>query len=378
MDVSVIVTTHNVLKFIDTCLDSLRSQTYRDFEIIVVDNNSTDGTPERIATHYPDVQLHRLNCDLGFQGANNLGVKLANGEYIVLLNSDTKVEPDWLEHLIQPLREQQEVMETYSLILNEGDDYDKSTVTRCKYSLCQTINLLHRNILLNVSEHEVDIPFYGMGCAIAFRKSEIGEPFDETYKISCDDTYLSWYVRILGKKVRLVPESVVHHAHPPLQEGRRATLRSFYYWERNRLINMFIFFEKRTLAALLPLLPLDYFILIVSSYLRRKHKGGVGGSRRACTEKYIAGKHAISSMLNAFLWLLKHRDWLWHKRTKIQLARKVTDNAITRYMSSKFVDGRTDAGKMLNKLAKIYFWLWRIPTLEDTQKSKFINYENIS
>jgi GT2 family glycosyltransferase len=74
------------------CLESLRRQTFQDFEIILVDNGSRDGSVEYIRERYGEVKLVTLSVNKGFAGGNNAGIRIASGNYIVLLNNDTKTD----------------------------------------------------------------------------------------------------------------------------------------------------------------------------------------------------------------------------------------------------------------------------------------------
>src|SRR5687767_4366622 len=82
------------------CLEALEHQTFRDFETIVVDNASTDGSDGYIENDWPEVRLVRLPGNLGFPAAVNAGVRASSAEFVVLLNNDTKAEPGWLERLV--------------------------------------------------------------------------------------------------------------------------------------------------------------------------------------------------------------------------------------------------------------------------------------
>lgn len=96
--VSVIVVNYNGRRLLADCLHSLRRQTYprHRFEIVVVDNASTDGSAEFLQQRFPDVRLVRLSRNTGFAGGNNAGFTVARGEWIALLNNDAVAEPGWL------------------------------------------------------------------------------------------------------------------------------------------------------------------------------------------------------------------------------------------------------------------------------------------
>src|SRR5437763_11008250 len=97
--ISVVVPNWNGRDLIDRCLESVRAQTIRDLEIIVVDNGSADGSAEHLRRHHPDVRLVALAVNQGFAGGVNAGVAAARGEFVALLNNDAWAAPDWLERL---------------------------------------------------------------------------------------------------------------------------------------------------------------------------------------------------------------------------------------------------------------------------------------
>jgi hypothetical protein len=103
--VSVIIPTWNGRSLLDVCLPSLEKQSRRDFEVIVVDNGSTDGTEAYLRESWPAVRLIRFDDNRGFAAAVNTGIRAAAGEIIVLLNNDTEADADWLEKLCGALEE---------------------------------------------------------------------------------------------------------------------------------------------------------------------------------------------------------------------------------------------------------------------------------
>ena len=99
--ISVIVLTWNGAAYVEECLVALLAQDYPAFEVIVVDNGSSDGTPDLVAERFPGVKLVRNSCNLGFAAGNNAGLQAARGDLLVLLNQDTEVHRGWLTALAQ-------------------------------------------------------------------------------------------------------------------------------------------------------------------------------------------------------------------------------------------------------------------------------------
>jgi GT2 family glycosyltransferase len=102
---SVVVLVWNGIDYLTTCLDSVLAQDYPDLEVIVVDNGSTDGSPELVAERFPRVKLIRNERNLGFSTGNNKGLRAATGDMLVLLNHDTLVHPGWLTAMARALDE---------------------------------------------------------------------------------------------------------------------------------------------------------------------------------------------------------------------------------------------------------------------------------
>lgn len=104
LSIDVVVPTHNGWELTRTCLDHLQCQT-RQHAVLVVDNASTDGTPERLRTAYPNARLVALADNHGFAVACNRGARSGDGDVIVLLNNDVECPPDFLERLVEPFRD---------------------------------------------------------------------------------------------------------------------------------------------------------------------------------------------------------------------------------------------------------------------------------
>ena len=106
-DLSIVIVTWNVKKYVQECLTSLaKGSESLSVETIVVDNASTDGTAELIRTQFPHVSLIESDANLGFARANNIGIKLANGKYICLINPDVNIPPDCLPKMFQFMEQQ--------------------------------------------------------------------------------------------------------------------------------------------------------------------------------------------------------------------------------------------------------------------------------
>ena len=144
MDISIVVLNWNDRKHLEICLDSLANCSKRhSVEIIVVDNGSTDGSPEFVRSQFPQVQLITLAENIGFPKGNNTGIRASKGEYIFVLNSDIKVLDDCVDRLVDHLEANPKIGMIGPRILN-GDLTHQSS---CRHfptlwnNFCETTGL---------------------------------------------------------------------------------------------------------------------------------------------------------------------------------------------------------------------------------------------
>ncbi len=92
-------------RYLARCLDAIAAQTFQDYEVIVLDNASSDHSIDGIELHWPEFQVIRFEENYGFARANNIGVNHAKGVWLALLNNDAFPEPNWLEQLVRAVKE---------------------------------------------------------------------------------------------------------------------------------------------------------------------------------------------------------------------------------------------------------------------------------
>src|SRR5438132_1394302 len=100
---SIVVVSYNTAAHIGSCLLSLMQLRYPQFEIIVVDNGSTDGSAEMVRSHFPDVELIELPTNKGFAGGASVGLYTASGDIVATVNPDVRLDPDWLSTVADTL-----------------------------------------------------------------------------------------------------------------------------------------------------------------------------------------------------------------------------------------------------------------------------------
>ena len=111
----------NNVEILSECLKSIGSTIYPDFEVIVVDNASTDNSVQYVKSNFPDVKLIENDRNDGYAGGCNIGADLAQGKYLVFLNNDTIQNPDWISSLLSTIKSNSQIAAVQPKILNYFD-----------------------------------------------------------------------------------------------------------------------------------------------------------------------------------------------------------------------------------------------------------------
>ncbi|AAM05567.1 glycosyltransferase family 2 protein [Methanosarcina acetivorans] len=327
---SVVILSYNSKEDLAECIPSLISQTYQDFEIIVVDNASTDASEEFVRINYPEIKVVQTGKNLGYAAGNNAGFEVAEGEYIVIINPDTVADSKWLAELIKPLENDLTIAATTSKILM----YYQND----KINACSTIN--HYTGLtfcrgLNKPACEFDnYQEVGAvaGCSFAIRRDMLKniDGFDSEFFLYLEDTDLSWRVRFAGGKIMYAPGSIIFHkcklSIPPWKE---------FYLERNRYLILLKNFSSRTLLLLLPALIVTEIVTIGHAVLN--------------------GPKYIKSKLQAYLWVIKNINEILTKRHKTICKKITTDREFFGLLDWKIPFEQVIKLPMMSKTVDIVF-----------------------
>lgn len=269
--ISVVIVTWNSGVHIANCFHALSEGTWHDFEIILVDNGSTDGSLDMIENHpvrFPLV-VERLGHNIGFAAANNIGARLARGTWLALLNADAYPQPDWLAAFMSATEQNPEFtvfasrqIQYYSphLLDGAGDTYHISGLAwRNGYNLSADQN--------GNEEREIFSPCAAAAMYLREEFLAIGG-FDEDYFSYFEDVDLGFRLRIRGARCLYVPDAVVHHVGSA-STGKRSDF-SVYYGYRNMIWTFIKDMPTLYFWLFLPLhiLILSFFIVYLT--LRRQ------------------------------------------------------------------------------------------------------------
>jgi len=272
--VSVIVLNYNAGELLLNCIESIKKSAYKNLEIIVVDNISTDKSQKVCKEKYPDIKLIQNDENFGYCEGNNIGIREAEGDYIIILNPDTIVESNWIEELISAYNKFGEgLYQPKHLSLNE------KTVYMSAGNMLNIFGFGYAREKGNKDENQfnkIEEIGYASGTCLftssaVLKKVGLFDPFIFLYH---DDLDLGWRASQLGIKSYYVPTSLIYHAE---SYSLKWNAEKFYWLERNRKYCILTHYSKQTYSKIFPkLLVVDFFVWMF--YLT---KGFLGSKIRA-------------------------------------------------------------------------------------------------
>ena len=210
--VTVVIPNWNGERFLFSCLGSLREQSFRDFETVVVDNGSTDGSLDFIIRNFPEVRVMPLGENRGFSAAVNAGIRASDAEYVALLNNDTETDPRWLEALVRSADAHPEA----GFFASKMVDFNDRRVLDGAGDVLRRSGLPYRLGHGEPDRGQFDKPIFVFGaCAGAalYRRNMLDDIglFDEDFFANCEDGDLSFRAQLAGYRCLYAPGSVIYH-----------------------------------------------------------------------------------------------------------------------------------------------------------------------
>jgi len=299
--VSVIVVNFDGMPYIESCLRSILKQDFAHFEVILVDNKSSDKSLDYARQQFPGVLIVANEKNLGYSGGINSGISHAKGKYLAPLNVDTEVEKDWLGAMV-------EFMDTNP---HAGAVTPKSLLYRDRRKVgVQGLNIhitglgFVRGLNIQDSNSPRD-PFQVAGvsgCSFLIRREIVEQMggFNEDNFMYYDDVDLSWVVNLMGYKIYCIPQSVVYHEYE-----LKMTPQKMFWLEHGRLNALFCYLKPLTFISLLPLLIFTEALIMGYCLIR--------------------GPRYVRAKLRAWFSAARNMRSLSRRRRQIQSLRKISD-----------------------------------------------------
>ena len=302
-EISVIVLNWNGKHFLRDCLDSLRRQTCQDFETILVDNGSSDGSVDYVRDNFPEVNILALPDNRGFTGGNIAGYERSSGTLIVLLNNDTEAHPSWLKEIQNACKEHPDAGSFASKMMY-FDQRDR--VENCGFELGI------EGATIDLGRDESDGPdwcqprhvFGGCGGAVAYRREMLQDVgfLDNDFFMTYEDVDLSFRAQLRGFSCVYVPEAIVYHRYRATNNNMPD--RQVFYSQRN--ID-FVWVKNMPIGLMLRSIPFRILYEVGAAVYFTKRGAGI-------------------AFLKSKMDVLRHLPSLLRKRWVIQ-GRKTVNNA---------------------------------------------------
>jgi len=314
--VSILIASLNTRELLRDCLRSLRAVAYQPRETIVVDNGSSDGTAAMVRDEFPEVQLIALPANLGFVGANLRAYAQASGAYVCFLNSDTRVEPDFLTHLVAFMEACPDAGGCEPKILWMRDPSRLDSVG----DYLTWTGLLHHEGYLAPEQTltEAKPIFAAKGACMLFRQSvlRLVGLFDEAYFAYFEETDLCWRVWLSGHKVYVVPAARILHLLAGTSRHTDSYLVTYHSF-KNRIHSMAKNFGAAQLWRVMPVhLAICASLMLVYAARMRRAKA--------------------RAIRDAVWWNVRTLPRTWRQRRSVQRdLRSVPDRVLMRVAMAK-------------------------------------------
>jgi GT2 family glycosyltransferase len=345
--VSVVIVNFNGGDSIIKCIRALYRQKVPIEEIIVVDNGSTDGSPDRIRLKFPEVKLVELGENKGAPKARNIGLQLSTTELVLILDDDVYLEEDCLHHMLKAYRRNQPTVICPRVVLIPESGIVQADGAAAHF--LGTMILRHGYLPVEKAPAEPTSVDGCLSACLLVHRARVLEAggFDEDYFIYLEDLEFSIRLRAFGHHFICEPAAVVYHDRglgtPGLSfrgKGKYPSRRA-YLTLRNRLITIFVHYRIRTLAVLMPALAFYELACLVITLLR-----GLG-----------------AEWARAWLWQVYNAQSISQRRKWVQRARKLSDRDLLvggpLPFSPGFIRSRIEVAA-LNTLSTILNTYWRI------------------
>ena len=322
--VSVVILNHNGLRHLKDALPSILRTNYSNYEIILVDNGSSDRSAEFVTRNFPSVKIVRSKCNIGAAGGYNLGISNAKGEYVAILNNDIEVDCEWLQPLVKILEESPGVAAVDAKYLNYYDRKRFDTSAAAGRYIDFVGNCFTRGVD-DEDRGQYDEITRIFTCCTMFRREVFKEVglFDQDFFYGFEDADLSWRMLLRGYQILYAPSSRIYHkvggTSRTSTRDKRHKPNFYFFWKRNKILILLKNYSGKTLFRLLPLVLFEHLVYIIYWSVKRD-------------------KQYSFESLKALFWILRNFNTVWAKHRFVQSIRKMKDREIMKIMAPYSAD----------------------------------------
>ena len=332
--ISIIIPHYNNKEILYNCIDSLKKITYKNYEIIVVDNNSNDNSAESVQESFPDIKIITLEKNLGYAGGCNLGARKSKADYLLFLNNDTIHDNNFIQPLVDLLDNDSTIASVQPKIINTDKVYFDYAGASGGYIDYLAYPYARGRVFDTIEKdtgqyNDKKMIFWASGACFLTRRSVFDTMggFDEKLFAHMEEIDFHWRTYISGMNVYVEPKSIIYH------EGgvtlNKHSSKKLYLNHRNSMI---LLLTNYSITFSLYILPIKLILEVISSL------------KELFTLRII---NFINHYL-ALLWIVFNLNYLIGRRKKNKSIRNKTDKEIF------------NKGVILSKsIVKLYFLLGR-------------------
>jgi len=319
--VSVVIVNFNGVAVLSPCLKSLVLTDYPNFDIIVVDNGSSDGSVNVLEEFRRQsekrITVIKNSCNMGFAEANNIGVKSSSCKYVALLNNDTVVDENWLRTLVNTLEENPGIGAVQSLLLKNADVVDSVGAAMDIFGTACDIVVPFYQLSLYRSQNEI---FSACAASMLVRKDlfERVGGFDSKFFAYFEDVDLSWRIRLNGYRIVIDVTSIVYHFRGTTSKKFKGNLFDFHLY-KNQIAMLIKNHSLKCLVMVTPIVCLLYLFRVANGVMKRN-------------------SGLVTATLKAILWNIIELPYLMSQRKYVnKYVRRVSDHQIRGCMSKRLM-----------------------------------------
>lgn len=322
--VSVLILNHNGKAFLKDCFESVLAADYPNQEVILIDNASTDDSVAYTKSNFPDVKVFETGTNGGYSLAYNLSFDEAKGKYLVLLNNDVTVEPDWLDHLVQRAEDNPQIgaLQPKLVSMLDPNDFEYAGASggyMDQYGFPFLRGRVFNNLEKDEGQYDDEANVLWTSGAAMFVRAEALQHtggLDESFVHHMEEIDLCWRLNLVGYELKVIPSSKIYH-----YGGATITPDSYIkiYWNHRNSIFMLI---KNLGSANLSKILFGRWLLDLLAIGTSLAKLDIKRARAI-----IAGHN----------WLLLRWKAISQKRQEVQAVRKVSDQQLNHLFYPKSV-----------------------------------------
>jgi len=322
--VSILVLNYNGLKFLDDCFKSLFDSTYQNYEVIMIDNLSTDESVVYTKNQFPQVKIFQNGVNGGFSLAYNNAFKIATGKYFVILNNDVKVDPGWLEPLVNVAENELSVgaLQPKLVSMLEPDKFEYGGASGGfldKYGYPFARGRVFDIIEKDFGQYDDIARVFWTSGAAMFLRAEVlkySGDLDVDFVHHMEEIDLCYRINLVGYELKVVPQSKIYHFGGGIISYE--SYRKLYWNHRNSVFMMLKNLQGFNLVKIIFIRSILDFMTIISSLTKLDFK-------------------RFAALFHAYFWLISHPQMIIMKHRAVQKLRKVSDDEIFKLLYPKSI-----------------------------------------